>query len=94
MDRRGRLLKVGKKMSARKKPTFEEAVARIEEIVNKLENEQVSLEESIKLYTEGMELSVICRQKLTEAEGKVTMLQKNFLGEYIEMPFDEGSRKE
>lgn len=65
-------------MSARKKPTFEEAVARIEEIVNKLENEQVSLEESIKLYTEGMELSVICRQKLTEAEGKVTMLQKNF----------------
>ena len=56
-------------MSARKKPTFEEAVARIEEIVNKLENEQVSLEESIKLYTEGMELSVICRQKLTEAEG-------------------------
>ncbi len=52
------------------------------------------MEESIKLYTEGMELSVICRQKLTEAEGKVTMLQKNFSGEYIEMPFDEGSRKE
>ena len=43
---------------ARKKKTYEEAAERLEEIVEKLENSDVSLEESINLYKEGMELTL------------------------------------
>jgi len=55
---------------------FESAIARIEEIVAALESGDLSLEESIALYTEGIEIAGICNQKLTDAEGQITKLSK------------------
>jgi exodeoxyribonuclease VII small subunit len=72
---------------AKKKMTYEEAVSRIEEIVSKLENEQVPLDESIKLYKEGMELSLFCSKKLDTAQKEVEELKKDAEGFYTE-PFD------
>ncbi|MBK8554003.1 MAG: exodeoxyribonuclease VII small subunit [Ignavibacteria bacterium] len=54
-------------------PTFERSFKRLEEILNKLENEveDYSLEEIIKNYQEGLQLLKICRAKLSEAELKI-----------------------
>lgn len=51
--------------------TFEQALERLEEIVQKLESGNVSLDESIKIYQEGILLSKKCSEMLQEAEGKV-----------------------
>lgn len=52
---------------------FEDSVKRINEIINKLENPEVSLEDSISLYKEGAELIVNCRRELENAEMLVTV---------------------
>lgn len=54
-----------------KKLTFEQAIERLEEIVNRMENENPSLEESLKLFEEGSKLSSLCYGKLSEAEQKI-----------------------
>ncbi|MFC4356176.1 exodeoxyribonuclease VII small subunit [Chryseomicrobium palamuruense] len=48
--------------------TFEEAMKQLEEIVRRLEQGDVPLEESIDLYKKGMELSALCTTKLQDAE--------------------------
>jgi exodeoxyribonuclease VII small subunit len=58
-------------MSEKERPTFEEALKRLEEIVEELEDESISLEKSIKLYEEGIELSKLCTQTLEEAELRI-----------------------
>ena len=55
---------------------FESALARLEEIVGDLESGELSLEKSIALYTEGVEIAQVCDKKLTEAEGKIAQLTK------------------
>jgi len=55
---------------------FESALTRLEEIVGELESGELSLEKSIDLYTEGVEIAQICDKKLTEAEGKIARLTK------------------
>lgn len=50
---------------------FEEAMARLDEIVEGLESEGTSLEESIRLYEEGMKLVKVCEKKLAAAEAKL-----------------------
>jgi exodeoxyribonuclease VII small subunit len=54
--------------------TFEEAVARLEEIVRTLESGEVELDASLKLFAEGVELARLCQRLLDEAEGKVAEL--------------------
>lgn len=54
-----------------KNMTFEQALERLEEIVQKLESGNVSLDESIEIYQEGIMLSKKCSGMLQEAEGKV-----------------------
>ena len=49
---------------ARKKQTFDEAMERLEEIVEQLEQEEVSLETAVSLYKEGLSLAALCREKL------------------------------
>lgn len=51
--------------------SFENAVSKLEDIINRLENGDVSLEESIKIYSQGIELKDHCLTKLNEAEEKV-----------------------
>lgn len=75
---------------AKKKLSYEEAVQRIEEIVEVLENEEVSLDNSMKLYKEGIELSYLCQEKLNAAEQEITILQKDGFGNLTETIFDIG----
>ena len=59
---------------ATKSKTFEEAIVRLEEIVKLLESGEASLDESIKLYSEGVELVGECNKKLDETERKIKLL--------------------
>lgn len=52
--------------------TFEQALKQLEQIVEKLESENLTLDESIKLYSEGNELSAFCLKCLQEAQLKIT----------------------
>ena len=70
-------------MSDLKAPSFEEALQQLEQIVQKLEKGELPLEESLKLYEEGIRLSRLCHGKLEEAEGKIEMLMKDARGEPI-----------
>lgn len=58
-------------MSKKERPSFEQALSRLEEIVSELEDESISLEESIKLYEEGIQLSKICTETLEQAELRI-----------------------
>lgn len=58
-------------MSKKEQPSFEEALTRLEEIVNELEDDSISLEKSIDLYEEGIELSKLCTTTLEEAELRI-----------------------
>jgi exodeoxyribonuclease VII small subunit len=55
-------------------PNFEVSLQRLEEIVDELEKGNVSLEQALKLFEEGLKLSSSCRKELEEAEGKVEIL--------------------
>lgn len=64
----------------RKTVSFEQAVVRLESIVQKLEEESVTLEESLKLFEEGVTLAELCRRQLDEAEEKIKTLTRNESG--------------
>lgn len=53
--------------------TFESSVKKLEEIVSKLENNEMSLEESIEIYKEGVSLLSSCKKQLENAEMLVTV---------------------
>jgi len=58
-----------------KKLTFEESLKRLEEITEKLESGELSLDDSLKYFEEGVKLSRFCEKKLTETEQKVKILE-------------------
>jgi exodeoxyribonuclease VII small subunit len=70
------------------KEKFEDALNKLEKIVSKLEEGDIPLEESLKLFEEGIRLSRFCNQKLDEAEKKVEILLKGKNGELKTQPFD------
>jgi exodeoxyribonuclease VII small subunit len=55
---------------------FEESLKKLETIVEQLEQGDLALEQSLKLFEEGVNLSAACKQELDAAEGKVQMLVK------------------
>ncbi|HID20353.1 MAG TPA: exodeoxyribonuclease VII small subunit [Methanophagales archaeon] len=61
--------------------TFEEAMKRLESIVETLGGGNLSLEDSLKMFEEGMELCKFCNKKLDEAEYKVEKLMEKEGGE-------------
>ncbi len=63
-------------MAKKKYKDFESALERLEEITNILEAGEVTLEKSIELYTEGLEIAKLCNEKLSEAEKKIKIIQK------------------
>ena len=69
--------------------TFEQAVARIDEIVKQLERGDTSLDESLAIFEEGAGLIKICGRMLDDAEQKVVRLQKGADGKPEELAFDE-----
>ncbi len=67
---------------------FEEAMKRLEDIVRNLESGDLSLENALQVFEEGMKLAGFCSKKLDEAEQKVTMLIKDSDGKYTGVPFE------
>jgi exodeoxyribonuclease VII small subunit len=68
---------------------FETAMARLEEIVTELEKGDIPLEQSLRLFEEGVKLARICQARLQEAERKVEVLLKDEAGNLIRKPFEE-----
>jgi exodeoxyribonuclease VII small subunit len=64
-------------------PTFEQALMQLEQIVQKLEKGELPLEDSLRLYEEGIRLSRLCHGKLEEAEGRIEVLMKDARGEPV-----------
>jgi exodeoxyribonuclease VII small subunit len=77
-----------------KKPDFERSLARLEEVVGKLESPQLSLDDAMKLFEEGVALSAECQKQLEEAEGKVEILLRKADGKVVAEPFDPESEPE
>jgi len=74
--------------ASEKKPDFECSLGRLEEIVGKLESANLSLDDAMKLFEEGVQLSRECQKYLEQAEGKVEILLKKAGGEMAAQPFD------
>ncbi len=83
-----------KKPEPQKKPDFERSLARLEEVVRKLESPQLSLDESMKLFEEGVALSRECQKQLEEAEGKVEILLKKADGKLVAEKFEPEGENE
>jgi len=62
--------------------SFEEAYDQLKELVEKLENGETDLEESLKIFEEGMHLIDFCNKKLEDAENKFKELLKNDKGDF------------
>ena len=59
---------------SKKEENFKELMNKLEDITNKLEKEQLSLDDSVKLFEEGMKISKECNSKLEDAEKRITIL--------------------
>jgi exodeoxyribonuclease VII small subunit len=68
---------------------FETALARLEEIVRDIEQGDLPLEQSLKLFEEGIKLSRLCNTRLEEAERKVEVLLKDKAGNVNAKPFED-----
>ncbi len=80
-------------MPTKKETTFENAIERLEEIVEMLESGEAPLDESLSLFEEGVKLVKMCNDKLEKAEASVTKLV-NVDGELVEKPFEEDEGNE
>ncbi len=63
-----------RKMTAKTTKNFEKSLSELEKIVDKMENGDLSLEESMKQFEKGVELTRICQSALDQAEQKVLLL--------------------
>jgi exodeoxyribonuclease VII small subunit len=71
---------------------FEDSLKKLETIVAQLEEGDLPLEDSLKLFEEGVGLSAVCKQELDAAEGKVQMLVKQRDGGHKLEPFLDGKQ--
>ena len=68
---------------------YEEALERLEAIVEEMEGDDLPLEALIARYEEGMRLRKVCLDKLAEAEGKIQVLEESLSGEFSLKPLTE-----
>ena len=71
---------------------FEQALKRLEEIVEEMEAGEVSLDDLLKKYEEGVKLAHFCQGKLGEAQQRIELLAKGKGGEARLKSFDAGAR--
>ena len=71
-----------------KKGDFEKSLVRLEEVVKRLESADLSLDEAMRLFEEGVKLSRECQKQLEEAEGRVEILLKKADGKIVAHPFE------
>ena len=69
------------------KKNFEKALADLENIVQRLDENDLSLDESLSLFEEGIKLSRFCSQKLDSVEDKVEILLRDDEGDLKKEPF-------
>jgi len=86
-------LKLAVKPMAQKKISFEKAMARLEEIVERLESGEAPLDETIRLFEEGKRLGQECRRQLTEVEKRIQLIVEKADGE-IELEDFGGKQQE
>jgi exodeoxyribonuclease VII small subunit len=72
---------------------FEDALAKLEEIVRKMELGELTLDESLASFEEGIRLARLCSRKLDEAEKRVEQLTRSEEGEPVASPLDPGGGK-
>lgn len=70
---------------------YEEALARLEYIAEQLERGDLTLEEALTFFEEGIKLVKICSKMLDQAEGKIQVLTKNLDGDLVVKDFSGGS---
>ena len=76
-------------MASRAKPNeFEKAFQDLEKIVQRLESEELPLDESLHLFEEGIRLSRFCNQKLEEVEKKIELILADAKGQPVTEPFE------
>jgi len=75
-------------------PSFEDALDGLEKIVEALEEGNLSLEETLKKFEQGIKLSRVCEKKLKSAQKKVSMLTRDADGDLKEVPFTESKEAE
>ena len=68
---------------------FEKAFQQLEKIVQRLEGEELPLDESLQLFEEGIRLSRFCNQKLEEVEKKIELILSDAKGQPRVEPFEE-----
>ena len=69
-----------------RRKNFESSLARLEEILDLMENERPSLKETLELYKEGAGLSAFCMSELNKAEEEVTVLRRTAEGVFEQTP--------
>ena len=74
--------------SPAKNPPFEEALQKLESVVEAMESDDLPLETLLARYEEGAKLVKICQEKLAEAELKIQQLEKNAAGEMKLKPLE------
>ena len=72
----------------KKDMTFEQSVARLEEIVKALDNGELALDDALKLFEEGVRLAGDCSKQLSDAQGKIEQLTKKADGSMETEPLD------
>ena len=65
---------------------FEEAIKKLEAIVESMEADELPLETMLTRFEEGTKLAQICQTKLAEAELKIQQVEKNSVGEFVLKP--------
>ena len=68
---------------------LEEAMRRLDEVVKTLDSDRLDLDESLRLYEEGVRLVRVCRERLSDAERRISALRISEDGEMIEEAFDK-----
>ena len=76
------------------KQTFEQAMKKLEQIVQELETGDQPLEKALNRFEEGVKLSKFCSKQLDETEKKVTVLLQDQKGDIFEAPFVSGNEIE
>ena len=81
-------------MAVRRGNEFEKAFHQLESIVQRLEAEELPLDESLRLFEEGINLSRFCHQRLEEVEKKIELILADAKGQPRTEPFDTGEEEE
>jgi exodeoxyribonuclease VII small subunit len=80
---------MAQKGKASQKLDFEQAMEKLESIVEKLESGELTLEDSVKAFEEGIELSRLCKKKLESAEDRVKKIVEKAEGDFDLELFEE-----